>query len=413
MVNINFSLSNYIINLVLQGKSVSEISKILNYEKSFVENILSNIRKQILINLDEDNFYIVRAINGLTKNKIKNITKDFGNKSKNKIFDLLVQGKSVVESIIILNYDSEKYYNLLKSIYLSLCIYGNNTEIKKYKDLLLISLNFARSLLVFNEKKRNNLIISELDDKTLIKLDNKKTVEKNTKYYDISSLDVSDTFKFIVISDTHFGSIYDSFDKLKEVYDYAIKNNIKHIFHTGDLIEGNYDNFRRCKNNLRDLYSQIEYVIKNYCYDKNITNHILLGNHDFSSILSDDFDIINYLNVREDFDLLGYKTAYIKIRNEYISLKHEITRIVNYVLDNNGLINFKGHSHQFKYGCDEYFTTVKVPTLSNLVPSNHCLNKGYLVCEINFNQNNAENFKVEFISFDEVKNSSILERKLK
>ena len=55
---------------------------------------------------------------------------------------------------------------------------------------------------------------------------------------DCSSVGSSDK-RFVLIADTHIGNFeVQSFDIINGVYDYCVKNNIKHVFHLGDLFDG-------------------------------------------------------------------------------------------------------------------------------------------------------------------------------
>lgn len=225
-------------------------------------------------------------------------------------------------------------------------------------------------------------------------------------------MDIDNQFKFIVISDTHFGSVFENIDYLKMVYDYANKNDIKYIFHAGDLIEGSYDLFGRCKKEYCEIGSQVNHVIEDYCYDSNITNMILLANHDVYSIYNYGIDISELLKVRNDFKMIGYRSAYIKINDKYISLKHEISRLKNNINDYMTLIDFIGHSHQYRCNYNKSNTRIKVPTLSDL-KNNYIVNKGFLVGNINSDNGVIIDFSVKYIDFDYLDREIILERKLK
>ena len=74
--------------------------------------------------------------------------------------------------------------------------------------------------------------------------------------------------KFLVISDTRFGSKFAQKTILNELYERAYKQGINHVIHTGNITEGLY----KISNNMvdtlieKDTLSQAKYVAKNYPY---------------------------------------------------------------------------------------------------------------------------------------------------
>ena len=89
--------------------------------------------------------------------------------------------------------------------------------------------------------------------------------------------------KFIVISDTHIGNDdIQNFKLLHNIYDFSIKNNIRYIFHLGDIFQRvdnfSYDErFSKAMENINTFLR--EYPIVNEDELKTIG---LLGNHDLS-----------------------------------------------------------------------------------------------------------------------------------
>lgn len=412
MKNVNFDVYEYIINLVKQGYDVDSISKTLNLEKSYVVSMLRRIRSDIVSSMDENNFYLITMIDVLLKKKVKNVTRNFGGTKRNQIFDMLCDGQSYMEIVSLLNISLSVYLSLLKAMYIDLYNYGSEEEkiylnlVRNSIDEVLVALKYENTVVrVHNDKiPRKQLMVQ----KGL----NNERVLSHSYVSGSSMLDVSDSFKFIVISDTHFGSKYENFDYLKEVYDYALSHGIKYIFHAGDLIEGSYANYRRCKRKYMNVEAQVNHVIEDYPYDESITNVMLLGNHDAFPIVINGFDISDSLHERKDFIVTGYRSSYIKTKNEYISLKHEISRLLNEVEDSTVLLNFFGHSHQYKCFFDGKYAIFRVPTLADL-PSNAytIVNRGFLVGNIDFEGCRAANLSVNYINFDD-KDTISFERKL-
>lgn len=412
MKNVNFDVYEYIINLVKQGYDVDFISKTLNLEKSYVVSMLRRIRSDIVSSMDEESFYLITMIDVLLKKKVKNVTRNFGGTKRNQIFDMLCDGQSYMEIVSLLNISLSVYLSLLKAMYIDLYNYGSEEEkiylnlVRNSIDEVLVALRYENTVVkVRNDKiPRKQLMVQ----KGL----NNERVLSHSYVSDSYMLDVSDNFKFIVISDTHFGSKYENFDYLKEVYDYALSHGIKYIFHAGDLIEGSYANYRRCKRKYMNVGAQVNHVIEDYPYDESIINVMLLGNHDAFPIVINGFDISDSLDARKDFIVTGYRSSYMKAKEEYISLKHEISRLLNEVEDSTVLLNFFGHSHQYKCFFDGKYAIFRVPTLADL-PSNAytIVNRGFLVGNIDFEGCRAVNLSVDYINFDD-KDTISFERKL-
>lgn len=416
MSKVNFNMNEYIINLVSKGKNIEEISKILNIEISYIISSLKKIKKEIIMSLNENKFYLVMMIDELlSKKKNSQTIRKIVIENKTKIIKYLNEGYSSELIVEFLQTTKEKYLSNLKSLYFMICAYGTEKE-KTLLPMIKFSILEVIELLKqenFIDKENNKKIVVPHNEKMILKGINDEQVKTNCSVGKVFDFECEKQIKFIVISDTHFGSEFENLKYLEEVYDYAAKNGIKHIFHTGDFLEGTYDNYRRCKKEYSKIESQVEHTLKNYCYDPSITNHILLGNHDAFPIISNNYNPSEYLKERKDFNLLGYRTAYIKIKEEYISLKHEISRLVNELEDVTVLLNFLGHSHQYKCYYDGKYALFRVPTLSDMPSNKHTIiNRGFLAGSINFDNDKASNLQIEFINFDSENYAISFERKL-
>ena len=70
-----------------------------------------------------------------------------------------------------------------------------------------------------------------------------------------------------------------------------------------------------------NLYSQIEYFIKKYPYDKSINNFMIFGNHDYHSLHFDGFDISKTIkNSRYDIIPIGFGQGNVNVKNDNIIL---------------------------------------------------------------------------------------------
>lgn len=304
--------------------------------------------------------------------------------------------------------DERELLYILKTIYYDSI---RNKEIFIDINIIKKTINEIVAYLKNRGCTKNKKIIYPCNDNMILDYDG-RVIETSSKCQQVFNINEENEFRFIVISDTHFGSVFENIKYLNYVYEYASKNDINYILHAGDLIEGSYDNFARCKEEYKTIDSQIEHVFKDYSYDKNIKNMILLANHDAYSIYHYGVDIAPLLKEREDFQILGYRCAYIKINDRYISLKHEISRLKNNLKDYLTLIDFIGHSHQYRCNYNKTNTRVRIPTLSDM-RSNMIVNKGFLVCSINSDNLKVNNFSCEYIDFEHIDRKIIIERTLK
>jgi predicted MPP superfamily phosphohydrolase len=201
------------------------------------------------------------------------------------------------------------------------------------------------------------------------------SLDNNLNDNKIKEIILDDYLRFLVISDCHFGSIFDRLELIEYLYNYSIINGINNIFNTGDLVQGVYTEKENVKSKFTSIEDQISYVIKNYPYDKRIFNYILLGNHDYNSIKHNYFDISKQLeSKRIDFSILGYEYAFIKTNNDYICLHHpfvydqkkydiDLEKIIMKEKINPVLI-LRGHTHESAlYYNKDNILTLNIPCL--------------------------------------------------
>lgn len=248
------------------------------------------------------------------------------------------------------------------------------------------------------EKYQRKIINDYLKDKTLLennidlqkiicKISSKLTVEEQMKLVSMHNLFDK---KIIVISDTHFGSLYENYKYIDNVYEFATVNNIKTILHCGDLMQGSVKPRIDVNQTLKE---QAYSFIRNYPLDVNIDNYICLGNHDYFMIKENN-DILKIINLREDINILGFKKVYLSWCNYLFSMCHHLNKYKIDVPRLETIIKFCGHRHEL-FIKDSYFF---LPTLSDDVK--YYINKenypGFITCELN--DNNIEIYLYQFIN---------------
>ena len=149
-----------------------------------------------------------------------------------------------------------------------------------------------------------------------------------------------DDSKILIISDTHYGSIYENINYAYDLFNFAAANGIHTILHGGDIIESDI----KPKKGYNDM-KQAYYFIKKYPFDNNINTYALLGNHDYLAINKNE-KIRDILDSRNDINILGYRKSYFKWCGNTISLQHDIKNFkLCFPSFYSEYICFKGHSH--------------------------------------------------------------------
>lgn len=170
------------------------------------------------------------------------------------------------------------------------------------------------------------------------------------------------------ISDLHLGNSLQNIDALNKVYDFCYKNNIHIIFNTGDIFQGliGSSGGKILQNSYEE---QFEKNIKLYPFDKSIINYCVLGNHDYSYLDDNCFDIKKAIKKkRYDIYPIDYRHAAVLIKNEKIALKHNIEKIKLEESLKTKIV-LQGHSHTSKQKIKQNNYRILTPTLSNLPTS--------------------------------------------
>lgn len=253
-----------------------------------------------------------------------------------RLLQLIQEGRSNEEICSSLNLTNKQLWNML------LTLQNNGLMIsKKY---------YSDGTIKYKKVNRLEKLI-ELQSFT-----QDKTIITDTK---------ENSIKFLVISDLHFGNELERLDLINSAYNYCIKNGINIILCGGDLIDGLYT---KGKQNISDLYQQIEYFIANYPYDKNILTFSVAGNHDISALFKESLNIINICdNYRHDIIIGGYNNVGINLKNDQIVLYHYTTVKTPHQMD--VPIVLHGHLHRYTTEMKGKSLHVTIPSLSDMCQS--------------------------------------------
>lgn len=179
----------------------------------------------------------------------------------------------------------------------------------------------------------------------------------------VASIKLYDSSKFsaMLISDLHFGNELESIEYLDTIYEYCKSYGINIIINGGDLIDGA---FSKVDQVIDDPEKQLDYVIKNHPYDKDILNLICLGNHDFS-LYKSGIDIKKALEMfRYDLIPLGFGMGILNFGSDQIFIRHFVPEYNFEPIY--GKLVLEGHKHKMAFANGDQGFLVNIPTLSNL-----------------------------------------------
>ena len=189
--------------------------------------------------------------------------------------------------------------------------------------------------------------------------------------------------KFIVKSDTHYGSYFERPDLDDTVMNYAVNNGYHYMLHLGDFIDGISDS-PNINSRFKTDEGQIKYALKRCPRDKSVIQFILLGNHDSYSKEHFGYNIGTIIS-KSGFDLvpIGFERGKICVGKDFIGLFHRIGSKSN--PDTSvSRITFLGHTHRNKIEVFDDRIKVYVPSLSDINIYDSYLGKGFLTFEVEF-----------------------------
>ncbi len=209
--------------------------------------------------------------------------------------------------------------------------------------------------------------------------------------------------KAVFISDLHLANKKDRIDLLNQIYDFCAKENIHIIINGGDILDGFFGYHLDKK--ILDSQKQIDYLLKNYPYDKNILNFICLGNHDYSILKETGQNIETILSLkRHDLISLGYGIGKLNIKNEEILVKHFKAPVAKHYNDTPERLVLMGHTHRSQCVFSNNQAHIYIPSLSNMQSEkNKFPFPGFIFATLNFNNGYINNIILnQYIILDKI-----------
>lgn len=225
--------------------------------------------------------------------------------------------------------------------------------------------------------------------------------------------------KFVVISDTHIGSVYSPDEWHDIVSDYVNNNGVEGVFHCGDLVEGM--KISRIGTQIYEL-SDIGYeaqkakameILSKY----DVPIYIISGNHDFYYQEYAGANIIKSLSDSlPNLTYIGHDSADIDIDGAIIRLFHggdgSNSYAVSYRLQklceaitggNKPNILLAGHVHKFCYIFERHIHAISVPCMQMQTDfmrgKKLAAHTGFLELEFDVNDKNISNLGVKLFPF--------------
>lgn len=164
----------------------------------------------------------------------------------------------------------------------------------------------------------------------IVDIDNELVVRKTfqkRKNYEVKPRKEELTKKeFLVISDTHYGSIWCQPSMVNTAVYEAYNRGITDVFHVGDITDGDYSRIR--PNHVHEVFlygatGQMEYVVKNLPKYKGIKYHAIAGSHDQTHLFN--YGMVLGEEVakrRPDFEYLGQDRAFYYFDNCKMEVFH-------------------------------------------------------------------------------------------
>jgi predicted phosphodiesterase len=144
------------------------------------------------------------------------------------------------------------------------------------------------------------------------------TLRQDKQEYE-HAVGVVNTKTFMVLSDSHMGSVNEQTSFIHYLYDLAVQRGIDTVYHCGDISEG----FKRSRPaHIFSLHAisfdeQLEHIVSAYPQRDGITTYFITGNHDHFHIENGGANIGKGISAqRSDMVYLGINTAVIKLNDK-------------------------------------------------------------------------------------------------
>lgn len=181
-----------------------------------------------------------------------------------------------------------------------------------------LKINEYEILSLVRELRTENInIITKIYDDDLYLYDNGERENTNDYKYNLNT-DENNEFKFVAISDTRIGSIYQQLSILNDIYVNAFENGYTNVIHCGNISEGIYSisNIYNDTVFLDDTLRQVDYISRYYPKVEGMKTYFITSTKDETHLKKNKISIGKRINnLREDMIYLGFNSCTINIDN--------------------------------------------------------------------------------------------------
>lgn len=154
----------------------------------------------------------------------------------------------------------------------------------------------------------------------------RKTIQRRKNYEVKPRKEELNKKEFLVISDTHYGSIYSQPSMVNTAVYEAYNRGITDVFHVGDITDGDYSRIRPLHVHEVFLFGatgQLNYTVETLPKYKGIKYHAITGSHDQQHLFNYGMNIGKEIEKRRsDFEYLGQDRAFYYFDNCKIEIFH-------------------------------------------------------------------------------------------
>lgn len=245
----------------------------------------------------------------------------------------------------------EKLYNFIKK----------EESFNSLKERLSLTSNELMGIITYLQETGREIEIIEINNELVVR----KTFKQRKQYEMKPPKEELNRKEILVVSDTHYGSIYSQPSMVNTAVYEAYNRGITDIYHIGDITDGDYSRVRPVHVSEVFLYGatgQLDYTVKNLPKYKGMKWHVITGSHDQTHAFNYGMDFGKELaKRRSDVEYLGQDRAFAYFDNCKVELFHPgggTSRILS-TKPQNGIdqmpsndkpkISLRGHYHKAYY----------------------------------------------------------------
>lgn len=282
----------------------------------------------------KENYLKVKKLNIKRNEENKFINVDLDEKATNSYFKTI-----------------DKLYNLIKK----------EEKFSSLKERLSLTDNELFGVIAYLQQIGREIEIVDIDNELVVR----KTIQKRRQYDMKPHMQDLHKKEILVVSDTHYGSIWCQPSMVNTAVYEAYNRGITDIIHVGDICDGDYSRIR--PNNVREVFlygatGQLDYVVKHLPKYKGMKWHVITGSHDQTHLFNYGVDFGKELaKARSDVEYLGQDRAMFYIDKCAIEVFHPgggTSRILS-TKPQNGIdqipsrskpnLSLRGHYHKVYY----------------------------------------------------------------